>query len=122
MAVISRYFVDRADAGCQLAAVLQEYKGAPDAIVLGLPRGGVPVAAQVADALELPLDVLCVRKLGVPFQRELAMGAIAVVAQRTRPSSQTGPLPPRHSSVYSNRNAVSSHVASGPIAATTLLH
>jgi putative phosphoribosyl transferase len=77
MAVISRYFVDRADAGCQLAAVLQEYKGATDAIVLGLPRGGVPVAAQVAGALELPLDVLCVRKLGVPFQRELAMGAIA---------------------------------------------
>lgn len=75
--MIPRLFADRVDAGRQLAAVLREYHGAADAIVLGLPRGGVPVAAQVADALGLPLDVLCVRKLGVPFQRELAMGAIA---------------------------------------------
>jgi putative phosphoribosyl transferase len=76
MAVTVR-FIDRADAGRQLAGLLAGYKDAPDVIVLGLPRGGVPVAAEVAAALNVQLDVLCVRKLGVPFQRELAMGAIA---------------------------------------------
>ena len=70
-------FRDRTDAGRQLAAVLQRAGlGGEDAIVLGLPRGGVPVAFEVARALRLPLDVIVVRKLGVPFQPELAMGAI----------------------------------------------
>ncbi|MET9653824.1 phosphoribosyltransferase family protein [Streptomyces sp. NPDC006460] len=69
------YFTDRIDAGGQLAARLDHLKGR-DVVVLGLPRGGVPVAAQVADALDAPLDICLVRKLGVPHQPELAMGAI----------------------------------------------
>lgn len=68
-------FADRADAGRQLAHALGGYRGS-DVIVLGLPRGGVPVAYQVAAALDAPLDVLVVRKLGVPYQPELAFGAI----------------------------------------------
>ncbi|MGH3821748.1 MAG: phosphoribosyltransferase [Pseudonocardiaceae bacterium] len=68
-------FVDRADAGRQLGQRLQHLRGA-DVVVLGLPRGGVPVAAEVAAALDAPLDVIMVRKLGVPSQPELAMGAI----------------------------------------------
>ncbi len=70
-----RRFADRADAGRELAAALQSYRGR-DIVVLGLPRGGVPVAAEVARALGAPLDVLVVRKLGVPYQPELAFGAI----------------------------------------------
>src|ERR671918_1845004 len=70
-------FADRADAGRRLAERLQEYAGRDDALVLGLPRGGVPVAAEVARALGAPLDVFLVRKLGVPGHEELAMGAIA---------------------------------------------
>ncbi|WP_418960650.1 phosphoribosyltransferase family protein [Streptomyces tritici] len=69
------YFTDRIDAGRQLAALLTHLKDA-DAVVLGLPRGGVPVAEQVADVLGAPLDICLVRKLGVPYQPELAMGAI----------------------------------------------
>jgi putative phosphoribosyl transferase len=68
-------FADRVDAGRQLATRLQHLRG-QDAVVLGLPRGGVPVAFEVAQALDLPLDVIVVRKLGVPYQPELAMGAI----------------------------------------------
>jgi putative phosphoribosyl transferase len=70
-------FRDRADAGRRLAAQLAGYRGRPDVLVLALPRGGVPVAAEVADALGAPLDVFLVRKVGVPYHRELAMGAIA---------------------------------------------
>lgn len=70
-------FGDRADAGRQLADALREYAGRTDVVVLALPRGGVPVAYPVACALRAPLDVLVVRKLGVPFDPELAMGAIA---------------------------------------------
>ncbi|GGR92052.1 putative phosphoribosyl transferase [Streptomyces humidus] len=69
------FFRDRRDAGRQLAARLGHLKGA-EVVVLGLPRGGVPVAAEVAEALGAPLDVCLVRKLGVPFQPELGMGAI----------------------------------------------
>lgn len=71
------YFRDRADAGRQLAQRLQHYANRPDVLVLGLPRGGVPVAYEVARALNAPLDVFVVRKLGVPDQPELAMGAVA---------------------------------------------
>lgn len=70
-------FEDRAQAGCRLAAELERFKGVDDALVLALPRGGVPVAAEIARALALPLDVLVVRKLGVPGHEEVAMGAIA---------------------------------------------
>lgn len=72
-----RIYADRADAGRALAKSLARLRAAPDTFVLGLPRGGVPVAYEVAAALELPLDVLVVRKLGLPQQPELAMGAIA---------------------------------------------
>ena len=68
-------FRDRKDAGQQLADLLREERG-PDVVVLGLPRGGVPVAAEVAGALSAPLDVIVVRKVGVPGQPELAMGAV----------------------------------------------
>ena len=70
-----RRFHDRADAGRQLAQRLDAFRG-QDVVVLGLPRGGVPVAFEVAKALRVPLDVVVVRKLGVPFQPELAFGAI----------------------------------------------
>jgi putative phosphoribosyl transferase len=71
------HFRDRADAGRALAAELSHYRGHPDVIVLALPRGGVPVANEVARALEAPLDIFLVRKLGLPGQEEFAMGAIA---------------------------------------------
>lgn len=71
-----RIFRDRKDAGRRLAEAVAGYAG-PDTVVVGLPRGGVPVAAEVAGRLAAPLDVFVVRKLGVPFQPELAMGAIA---------------------------------------------
>ena len=70
-------FVDRAHAGQLLAGALSKYANRPDVIVLGLPRGGVPVAFEVAKRLNAPLDVMVVRKLGVPGWEELAMGAIA---------------------------------------------
>jgi erythromycin esterase-like protein/predicted phosphoribosyltransferase len=70
-------FHDRRDAGKQLAGRLRTYANQPDVVVLGLPRGGVPVAAEVAAAVGAPLDVYLVRKLGVPGHEELAMGAIA---------------------------------------------
>ena len=72
-----RAFEDRKEAGRALAARLRHYAGRPDVVVLALPRGGVPVAAPVADALGAPLDLFLVRKLGTPGHRELAMGAIA---------------------------------------------
>ena len=68
-------FIDRDDAGGRLAKALTRYKDRKP-IVLALPRGGVPVAAKVAEALHAPLDLLLVRKIGVPFQPELAMGAV----------------------------------------------
>jgi erythromycin esterase-like protein/adenine/guanine phosphoribosyltransferase-like PRPP-binding protein len=70
-------FQDRRDAGRRLAARLQHYAGRSDVVVLGLARGGIPVAFEVALALKASLDVAVVRKLGVPGQEELAMGAIA---------------------------------------------
>src|SRR5881398_756354 len=70
-------FRDRAETGRLLAELLEHYRGRDDVVVLALPRGGVPVAYEVASALGAPLDVFLVRKLGVPGHRELAMGAIA---------------------------------------------
>ncbi len=70
-------FEDRHDAGRRLAESLMHHAGREDVVVLGLPRGGVPVAFEVARALGVPLDVFLVRKLGVPGHEELAMGAIA---------------------------------------------
>ncbi len=70
-------FRDRTDAGRQLAEALKPLTGRPDVLVLALPRGGVPVAYAVAEALGEPLDVFLVRKLGMPGQPELAMGAVA---------------------------------------------
>src|SRR6266850_6630863 len=70
-------FTDRSEAGRALAAQLQRYAGRDDVLVLALPRGGVPVAYEVARALGAPLDVFLVRKLGVPGYEELAMGAVA---------------------------------------------
>ncbi|MGV2829528.1 phosphoribosyltransferase [Myxosarcina sp. GI1(2024)] len=70
-------FQDRTEAGQRLAEKLKAYANRQDVLVLGLPRGGVPVAYEVAKSLNVPLDVFLVRKLGVPGQKELAMGAIA---------------------------------------------
>lgn len=74
---MSERFGNRRDAGRELAARLRHYKGRKDVVVLALPRGGVPVAYEVAEALDAALDLFLVRKLGTPGHRELAMGAIA---------------------------------------------
>jgi putative phosphoribosyl transferase len=70
-------YEDRREAGKRMAAKLMKYADRPDVLVLALPRGGVPVAFEAAEALHAPLDVFLVRKLGVPGQEEVAMGAIA---------------------------------------------
>ena len=72
-----KVFEDRNDAGRQLAALLTAYANREDVVVLALPRGGLPVGLEVARALHAPLDVMIVRKLGTPWQPELAMGAVA---------------------------------------------
>ncbi|MGH8076271.1 MAG: phosphoribosyltransferase, partial [Lysobacter sp.] len=68
---------DRSHGGRELAVLLDHYADRDDVLVLALPRGGVPVAFEVAQALQVPLDIFLVRKLGVPGHEELAMGAIA---------------------------------------------
>src|ERR1044071_3338583 len=75
--MVAERFADRVQAGRRLAEDLQGYAGRPGVLVLALPRGGVPVAFEVARALDAPLDIFLVRKLGVPGHEELAMGAIA---------------------------------------------
>jgi putative phosphoribosyl transferase len=75
-------FQDRTDAGKQLAEKLLAYRDQPDVLVLDLPRGGVPVAVEVAKALHAPLDLFLVRKLGAPEQEELAIGAVAMGGAR----------------------------------------
>lgn len=77
MAGATYHFSNRVEAGKKLAETLSRYAGRSDVLVLALPRGGVPVAHEVARALAVPLDVWLVRKLGVPGREELAMGAIA---------------------------------------------
>src|SRR5260370_41701540 len=79
---VSRRFRDRAEAGRLLGERLGAFAGRGDVVVLALPRGGVPVAREVARALGAPLDVFVVRKLGFPGQPELAMGAIATGGTR----------------------------------------
>src|SRR2546425_5902820 len=74
---MERAFANRTEAGRLLAEKLEKYANRNDVIVFGLPRGGVPVAYEVARALHVPLDVFIVRKLGVPGHEEYAMGAIA---------------------------------------------
>ncbi|MBS0656456.1 MAG: phosphoribosyltransferase [Verrucomicrobia bacterium] len=69
-------FEDRRDAGQKLAPLVAKYKNQKDAVVIGLPRGGVVTAAEVAQFLELPLDVICPRKVGAPHNPELALGAV----------------------------------------------
>jgi len=86
------FFSDRAHAGRMLAGRLATYANRPDVTVLGLPRGGIPVAYEVAQALDAPVDAFLVRKLGVPGHEEVAMGAIAsggirVLNQRSSMSS-----------------------------------
>lgn len=85
-------FRDRPEAGDVLAGLLGHYAARPDVLVLALPRGGVPVAARVAEALDAPLDVFVVRKLGVPGHEELAMGAIATGGVQVRNQEVVGRL------------------------------
>lgn len=108
-------FRDRADAGRRLAAVLTAYAGA-DLVVLGLPRGGVPVAAEVAHALAAPLDVVVVRKLGVPRQPEYAMGAIGEGGVRVvdeRVVRETGVSPEQLAEVEARERAEVERRAAG---------
>ena len=86
-------FPNRAEAGRFLATKLSKYSGRDDVIVLGLPRGGVPVAFEVAQSLRVPLDVFIVRKLGVPGFEELAVGAIASGGVRVLNSEVANALP-----------------------------
>jgi predicted phosphoribosyltransferase len=85
-------FRDRTDAGRALARRLAEWTNHPDALILALPRGGVPVAYEIARELHLPMDVFLVRKLGVPGHVELAMGAIATGGVRVLNEDVVGPL------------------------------
>src|SRR5438105_11868494 len=88
-------FPNRAEAGRLLGVKLSKYAGQDDVIVLGLPRGGVPVAYEVAQALRVPLDVFIVRKLGVPGFEELAVGAIASGGVRVLNEEVANALPNR---------------------------
>src|SRR5258707_11801109 len=87
-----RFFHDGREAGRLLATKLAAYANRPDVIVLALPRGGVPVAYEVARALNAPLDIFLVRKLGVPGYEELAMGAIATGGVRVLNDQLVGGL------------------------------
>src|SRR5213592_216690 len=88
-------FPNRVEAGRVLGLKLSKYAGRDDVIVLGLPRGGVPVAYEVAQALRVPLDVFIVRKLGVPGFEELAVGAIASGGVRVLNEEVANALPNR---------------------------
>src|SRR5690349_9954135 len=90
--VSSQPFRDRVEAGELLAENLDQYRDQDDVIVLALPRGGVPVAAEIARRLHVPFDVFVVRKLGVPGHEELAMGAIATGGVRLVNDEVAGPL------------------------------
>src|SRR3954463_11916774 len=90
---MAKAFEDRYEAGQRLAAQLEKYAGRADVIVLGLPRGGVPVAYEIARYLKVKLDVFIVRKLGVPGFEELALGAIASGGVRVLNHEVIGVLP-----------------------------
>jgi putative phosphoribosyl transferase len=90
---------DRTTAGHDLARRLDRYRGRPDVLVLALPRGGVPVAAEIARALQAPMDLMMVRKLGVPGHEELAMGAIALGGSRFVNADVVGALGLRHEEI-----------------------
>jgi predicted phosphoribosyltransferase len=92
---MERLFWDRHDAGRQLAQRLKAYAACPEAIVLALPRGGVPVGYEVARSLGAPLEAFIVRKLGVPGHRELAMGALAAGGVRVLNANVVWALGPR---------------------------
>jgi hypothetical protein len=99
------FFHDRFAAGEELAKHLAPYRHRRDVLVLALPRGGVPVAYEVAKALEAPLDVFLVGKLGVPGHEELAMGAVASGGVRTLNRDVVGPLRiPKHVIEYVVQN------------------
>lgn len=87
------HFRDRAEAGRSLAGMLSDLAGRDDVMVLGIPRGGVPVAYEVAQALGAPLDVIVVRKLGFPGAEELAIGAIASGGVRVLNTQVLGEVP-----------------------------
>jgi predicted phosphoribosyltransferase len=89
---MTKPFRDRTEAGRVLADALSHYPGRDDVLVLALPRGGVPVAYEVANALDAPMDVFVVRKLGVPGHEELAMGAIASGGVRVLNDEVVAPL------------------------------
>lgn len=101
-------FVDRADAGRRLAAAVKQLLGDDPAVVLALPRGGVTVAVEVARVLHAPLDVLVVRKIGVPGHRELAMGALAAgtVVRNAEVIAALGIDEPTFARVVDEENAV----------------
>ena len=116
-----RRFRDRAEAGRLLAERLRQDAGRDDVVVLGLPRGGVPVAFEVARALGAPLDVFLVRKLGVPGHEELAFGAIATGG--TRVLNERGRRVAGHPARVDRgdrcrRSGASSSAASAPTAAS----
>ncbi|MFL6018518.1 MAG: phosphoribosyltransferase family protein, partial [Gaiellaceae bacterium] len=87
-------FHDRTQAGAALAAAMPELRKKPNVTVIGLARGGVEVAAEAARLLDLPLDVLCVRKVGTPGRPELAMGAVAPQGERYTNRRVAGRLTP----------------------------
>src|ERR1700747_1047131 len=96
---MDRAFPNRIEAGRQLAEKLEKYSGRDDVIVLGLPRGGVPVAHEVAKHLRVPLDVFVVRKLGVPGFEELAAGAIASGGVRVLNEEVMRAIPYAHAAI-----------------------
>ncbi|HXE58079.1 MAG TPA: phosphoribosyltransferase [Gemmatimonadales bacterium] len=100
-------FADRTEAGRRLAAALARHAGRADVLVLALPRGGVPVGFEVAHALQAPLDVFLVRKLGVPGHEELAMGALASGGVRVLNRDVVDPLriPPEAIDAVAEREA-----------------
>jgi predicted phosphoribosyltransferase len=104
-------YKDRRHAGEELARALAPWRGTEGLLVLGLPRGGVPVAVEVADRLDAPLDVLIVRKLGVPGHEELAMGAIAAGGVVVRNEDVIGALGVDEAAVERAVQAESAEVA-----------
>ena len=118
--VSSQPFRDRVEAGELLAAKLADYRDRDDVVVLALPRGGVPVAREVARALGVPFDVYVVRKLGVPGHEELAMGAIATGGVRlvNRDVVDALGIPGNVIDAVAERSSASSNGGSTRIAAT----